>query len=97
MKTITSRDNAQYKELVKLAGSSSARRKAGRTLLDGVHLCQSYLQLRGLPEQCVVSESALLNPEVMEIVGQLEAKHAHVLGCRMRCTTRSARSSMASV
>jgi TrmH family RNA methyltransferase len=80
VKTITSRDNAQYKELVKLAGSSSARRKAGRTLLDGVHLCQSYLQLRGMPEQCVVSESALLNPEVMDIVGQLEAKHAHVLG-----------------
>ena len=80
MKTITSRDNAQYKELVKLAGSSSARRKAGRTLLDGVHLCQAYLQLRGMPEQCVVSESALLNPEVMDIVGQLEARHAHVLG-----------------
>ncbi|TFW27025.1 TrmH family RNA methyltransferase [Duganella callida] len=79
MKTITSRDNAQYKELVKLAGSSQARRKAGRTLLDGVHLCQSYLQLRGLPEQCVVSETSLHNPEVMDIVGQLEARHAHVL------------------
>ncbi|KQQ36033.1 RNA methyltransferase [Duganella sp. Leaf126] len=79
MKTITSRDNAQYKELVKLAGSAQACRKAGRTLLDGVHLCQSYLQLRGLPEQCVVSESALHNPEVMEIVGQLEAQRAHVL------------------
>jgi len=49
-------------------------------LLDGVHLCQAYLQLRGLPEQCVVSESALHNPEVMEIVGRLEAQHAHVLG-----------------
>jgi TrmH family RNA methyltransferase len=80
MKTITSRDNAQYKDLVKLAGSSQARRKSGRTLLDGVHLCQAYLQLRGLPEQCIVSESALPNPEVMDIVGQLEAKHAHVLG-----------------
>lgn len=79
MKTITSRDNAQYKDLVKLAGSQSARRKAGRTLLDGVHLCQSYLQLRGVPEQCVVSESALQNTEVMEIVGQLEAQRAHVL------------------
>ena len=57
MKTITSRDNAQYKELLKLAGSSQARRKSGRTLLDGVHLCQSYLQLRGMPEQCIVSEA----------------------------------------
>jgi TrmH family RNA methyltransferase len=80
MKTITSRDNAQYKDLVKLAGSSQARRKSGRTLLDGVHLCQAFLQLRGLPEQCVVSESALHNPEVMDIVGRLEARHAHVLG-----------------
>jgi TrmH family RNA methyltransferase len=80
MKTITSRDNAQYKELHKLAGSSQARRKAGRTLLDGVHLCQAWLQLRGLPEQCVVSETALQNPEVADIVGQLEARHAHVVG-----------------
>jgi TrmH family RNA methyltransferase len=80
MKTITSRDNAQYKELHKLAGSSQARRKAGRTLLDGVHLCQAWLQLRGLPEQCIVSESALQNPEVADIVGQLEARHGHVLG-----------------
>ncbi len=79
MKTITSRDNAQYKELVKLAGNAAARRKLGRTLLDGVHLCQAYLPLRGLPEQCIVSESALQNPEVMEIIGQLEAQHAHVL------------------
>jgi len=79
VKTISSRDNAQYKDLVKLAGSSSARRKAGRTLLDGVHLCQSYLQLRGLPEQCVVSEGSLQNAEVMEIVGHLEAQRAHVL------------------
>ncbi|MES2259207.1 MAG: RNA methyltransferase [Pseudomonadota bacterium] len=80
MKTITSRDNAQYKELKHLATSSQARRKAGRTLLDGVHLCQAYLQLRGLPEQCIVSETALHNPEVADIVGQIEAKHAHCIG-----------------
>lgn len=79
MKTITSRDNAQYKELVKLAGNAATRRKLGRTLLDGVHLCQSFLQLRGLPEQCIVSEAALQHPEVMEIIGQLEARHGHVL------------------
>jgi len=79
MKTITSRDNAQYKELKQLATSSQARRKAGQTVLDGVHLCQAYLQLRGLPVQCVVSESALQHSEVADIVGQLEARHAHTL------------------
>jgi RNA methyltransferase, TrmH family len=72
VKSITSRDNALYKELKHLAGSTQARRKAGRTLLDGVHLCEGYLQLRGAPPQCVVSDSALANPEVAAIVAQCE-------------------------
>jgi RNA methyltransferase, TrmH family len=78
MKHISSRDNAFYKELKQLATSSQARRKAGRSLLDGVHLCQSWLDLRGAPEHCVVSEGALTNPEVAAIVGRVEALHAHV-------------------
>lgn len=77
MKTITSRENALYKELKHLAGSSQARRKAGRTLLDGVHLCQSYLQLRGVPLQCIVAEEALANPEVADLVMRCENEHAH--------------------
>jgi TrmH family RNA methyltransferase len=78
MKTITSRENPFYKELKHLSTSSQARRKAGRTLLDGVHLCQSYLQLRGAPVQCIVSEGALANPEVADIVQRCEEAHAHV-------------------
>ena len=77
MKTITSRDNALYKELKHLAGSSQARRKAGQTLLDGVHLCQGYLTMRGAPRHCMLSESALANPEVADIVQQCETVHAH--------------------
>lgn len=72
MKTISSRDNAFYKELKGLATSSQARRKAGRSLLDGVHLCQSWLDLKGLPLHCVVSEDALANPEVATIVARVE-------------------------
>jgi len=64
MKTISSRDNAFYKDLKSLATSSQARRKAGQSLLDGVHLCQSWLELRGAPRHCVVSEGALSNAEV---------------------------------
>ncbi|MEC4719439.1 RNA methyltransferase [Noviherbaspirillum sp. CPCC 100848] len=58
MKSITSRDNPLYKELKLLATSSQARRKAGRTLLDGVHLCEVYLDQVGPPSLCVISESA---------------------------------------
>jgi TrmH family RNA methyltransferase len=78
MKTISSRDNPFYKDLVKLASSSQARRKAGRTLLDGVHVCQSWLELRGAPSHCVVSEGALQHPEVADIVARCEGLRAHV-------------------
>ncbi|MDO8438934.1 MAG: RNA methyltransferase [Telluria sp.] len=77
MKTITSRENPLYKELKHLAGSSQARRKAGQTLLDGVHLCQAYLAMRGAPRHCLLSETALANPEVAAIVMQCEKAHAH--------------------
>jgi TrmH family RNA methyltransferase len=78
MKTVSSRDNPFYKELKQLATSSQARRKAGRSLLDGVHLCQSWLDLKGLPAHCVVSEEALANPEVAAIVERVEAGRGHV-------------------
>ena len=78
MKTVSSRDNAFYKDLKQLATSSQARRKAGRSLLDGVHLCQSWLDLKGLPAHCVVSEDALANPEVAGIVERVEAARGHV-------------------
>lgn len=73
LKTISSRDNPLYKELKHLATSSQARRKAGRTLLDGVHLCEAYLQQVGMPPLCIASETALLNSEVSVIVQQCNA------------------------
>ncbi len=78
MKSITSRDNAFYKELKALATSSQARRKAGQSLLDGVHLCRSWLDLRGAPLHCVVSDGALGNPEVAAIVAECEGLHTPV-------------------
>jgi len=70
MKLISSRDNTLYKDLKRLAINSQARRKAGRSLLDGVHLCQTYLQQRGAPLVCIASESAMGLSEVAAIVEQ---------------------------
>jgi TrmH family RNA methyltransferase len=78
MKTITSRDNSAYKEWKQLATSSQARRKAGRTLLDGVHLCEVYLQTRGAPVHCIVAEGALTHTEVAALVAACEAARGHV-------------------
>ncbi len=74
MNPISSRDNPRYKSLKQLAGSAAARRKAGRTLLDGVHLCAAWLEHAGIPELCVASESGLRHHEVAPIVEQCEAQ-----------------------
>jgi RNA methyltransferase, TrmH family len=72
MKSISSRENPLFKELKQLATSSQARRKAARTLLDGVHLCQAYLEQVGKPFLCVVSENSQSYPEVAAIVHACE-------------------------
>lgn len=79
MKTISSRDNPVYKELKQLATSSQARRKAGRTLLDGVHLCQVFLQQVGRPPLCVVADNALSHPEVAAIVRGCETEQVQCI------------------
>ncbi|HEX2603893.1 MAG TPA: RNA methyltransferase [Oxalicibacterium sp.] len=66
-KNVSSRDNPLYKELKLLATSSQARRRAGRTLLDGVHLCETYLETMGDPPMCVVSEDAFSHAEAVTI------------------------------
>lgn len=73
LRNIQSRDNAQYKQLKQWAGSTQARRKSGMTLLEGVHLCEAWLQHRGMPALCVVAESALSHPEVAVLVAQCES------------------------
>lgn len=77
MKSISSRDNPLYKDLKSLAVSSQTRRKAGRTLLDGVHLCQVYLQHCGMPQCCIVSQDAVSHPEVASILMQCQAAKTH--------------------
>jgi TrmH family RNA methyltransferase len=75
MKSISSRDNPLYKELKQLATSSQARRKAGRTLLDGVHLCEAYLEHVSMPTLCVASQTALGNAEVAALIARCENAH----------------------
>lgn len=55
-KHITSRDNAVFKYLKKLAENKRERSKEGETLLDGVHLIEGYLQTFGEPELVIIHE-----------------------------------------
>jgi TrmH family RNA methyltransferase len=78
MKLITSKNNAFYREIKQLAGNARVRRKTGHTILDGVHLCQSYLLHIGNPLFCVVNELSKNHPEIAEI---LEQCHARAVPC----------------
>lgn len=78
MKQISSRDNAWYKALKQLATSSAVRRKSGRTMLDGSHLCQVYLAQCGQPLHCVVNQDCQHHPEIMALM-QACAEHTILL------------------
>lgn len=68
MKNITSSNNDTYKRLKQLASGSKYRKRDGQTLLEGIHLCQSYLQHNGKPLLYVYSEAAPDNEEVSDLM-----------------------------
>lgn len=55
-KHITSRDNPIFKQLKKFADNAKERRSEGKTLLDGVHVIESYMQTFGLPDVLIIPE-----------------------------------------
>jgi TrmH family RNA methyltransferase len=69
-KVITSRDNPFFKRTAGLARSAHQRKIAGLTLLDGVHLVETYLPL-GQPESLIVSETGCNNPEIKRLIAEV--------------------------
>jgi RNA methyltransferase, TrmH family len=56
-RVVRSRENPFYKWLRKLAGSARERRSQGKTLLDGEHLVEVYVDRIGPPDCLVLRES----------------------------------------
>jgi len=56
VKTISSRDNPQYRNFLALAESRQARREQGQTLLDGEHVLTEAVQAGITPVHLVVSD-----------------------------------------
>jgi TrmH family RNA methyltransferase len=73
MKLIQSRDNPFYKGLKRLAESGRERRKASRTLLDGLHLVEACEKACGPVETLIVAESARAGGEIAAYVEGREA------------------------
>lgn len=55
-KHIVSRDNLIFKNLKKLSDNARERKKQGKTLLDGVHLIESYQTVFGEVECLIIPE-----------------------------------------
>jgi TrmH family RNA methyltransferase len=67
VKPINSADNPRFKQLQKLTHSARERRKAGMSVLDGVHLIEAYLQSGGMPEVVAISATESKNSKILNI------------------------------
>lgn len=76
MKQISSAHNPTIKHLRKLATSASYRRDTGQTVLDGVHLCQSYLQAGLVPQHVIVASDP--GDEITSLLAQLSDTVEHI-------------------
>jgi len=67
-RSITSAENPHFRALMKLQHSSRERRKAGRSLLDGVHLVAACIEHAGDPEEIIVSETGARDAEITALL-----------------------------
>jgi TrmH family RNA methyltransferase len=79
MKTITSRDNPLVKRLHALSASTAQQRRADFVLAEGIHLAGAFLDAGGVPQQCVVSESALDDVETRQVLERIESERIVLL------------------
>lgn len=69
--TITSKDNPTIKTAHALLTGSRQRKKLGKTVIEGTHLLESYLNASFTPDTVIVSESGLQNDEINALLGRL--------------------------
>ena len=73
MRYISSAHNTLILHAKKLATNASYRRKSMQTIIEGVHLCESFLQIKNdRPVLCIVGESSADNSEVARVVAAAE-------------------------
>jgi len=76
VKSISSRENPWFKQLVKLTESAAQRRASRLTLLDGAHLISAYRAALGLPQNLIISEAAGDDAEINHLLAQLATEQA---------------------
>lgn len=80
MTQIISAQNSQLKHLAKLLSQAKTRREHRQTVLEGVHLLQSYLQAGFAPVHVFVPESKLMRAEEQSVISVLPDSLITVVG-----------------
>jgi RNA methyltransferase, TrmH family len=79
MKIVTSKDNPLFKQLLKLAQSSRERKKNQQTLIEGIHLAQTYREAMGLPKALVISAAGVGHKEIETLIARCKPLEPVVL------------------
>lgn len=90
MKHISSRDNPAVKALAKLAGTAGKR--GAPVLLDGVHLCQAWLQHHGAPDRAVFDVDRLSQPDIAALAAAVPDSRCLALDARLMQSVASVES-----
>lgn len=81
MKHVASRENPLFKSLLRTAGH--AGRRGEPALLEGVHLCQAWLQHAGPPALAVFDAERADRPELAALLGGLPPERVALLEPRL--------------
>ena len=73
MKAVTSRDNAAFKAMAKLAASAAERKRRALSVLEGAHLLGAYLDSGRHPEEVMVTREGLADAEIAQLVDRSAA------------------------
>ena len=68
---ITSKDNPTIKTTHALLTQSRQRKKLSKTVIEGTHLLEAYLNANQKPNTIIVSESGLENDEINALLNRL--------------------------
>ena len=80
IKALTSRDNATFKAMAKLASSSSERKRRRLSLIEGDHLLAAYLDSGEKPAQILVNRAALESPAIARLLERAAPARVTLLG-----------------
>lgn len=83
MKLLKSRDNPDFRKLVKLSSSSRERRASSMTILEGEHLVDAYRASGAVAEALVAGESAYQVPRLRALFERTPAKTRMLISDRL--------------